>query len=86
MTATIDTPRTATKPGVQARIDSAGPQLAAIAVEKLPKAEGNDVAFYKGKIASAQFFAKNVLPASTLARKMVEASSLDIMELEEEVF
>ena len=46
----------------------------------------NDVAFYQGKIASAQFFAKNVLPASTLARKMVEASSLDIMELPEEVF
>lgn len=59
---------------------------AAIAVEKLPTAEGNDVAFYKGKIASAQFYSKNVLPASTLARKMIEASTLDLMELEDEAF
>jgi hypothetical protein len=59
---------------------------AALAVEKLPGAEGPDVAFYKGKVASAQFFARNVLPASTLARKLVEASSLDLMELEDELF
>lgn len=59
---------------------------AALALEKLPGAEGPDVAFYKGKVASAQFFAKNVLPASTLTRKLVEASSLDLMELEDELF
>ena len=44
------------------------------------------MAFYKGKIASAKFFSKNVLPASTLARKLVEASTLDIMEIEDETF
>ena len=59
---------------------------AALAVEKLPGAEGDDVAFYKGKLASAQFFAKNVLPASALTRTLVEASTLDLMELEEDVF
>jgi hypothetical protein len=59
---------------------------AALATAKLPQAEGPDVAFYKGKIASAVFFAKNVLPASAVARKLVEASSLDIMQIEDEAF
>lgn len=59
---------------------------AALALARLPGARESDAAFYRGKVASAQFFAKNVLPASTLTRKLVEASSLDIMELPEEVF
>lgn len=61
-------------------------QHAALAQKKLPSAVGADIAFYKGKIASAQFFAKNVLPNTGLARKLVEASSLDIMQIEDETF
>jgi hypothetical protein len=59
---------------------------AALAQSKLPAAVGPDIAFYKGKIASAVFFAKNVLPNTGLARKLVEASSLDIMNIEDEAF
>ncbi|HVY44751.1 MAG TPA: acyl-CoA dehydrogenase [Minicystis sp.] len=59
---------------------------AAVAVEKRAAANEADKAFYEGKIASARFWAKNVLPALTLARKLVEQSSLEIMELPEASF
>jgi hypothetical protein len=42
--------------------------------------------FYLGKIASAQFFASEVLPNVHLARKHVEASSLAVTQLPESVF
>ena len=45
-----------------------------------------DKAFYDGKVASARFFAKNVLPGLTLTRKLVENSSLELMDLAEESF
>jgi hypothetical protein len=57
-----------------------------IATEKLADATGADVAFYKGKIASARFFASNVLPGLTLVRKLVEKSDLELMELPDEAF
>ena len=59
---------------------------AAIAVEKLPAAVGGDVGFYQGKIQAARFFAKNVLPGLTLTRKLVEASTLELMEMPEAAF
>ncbi len=45
-----------------------------------------DRAFYDGKIASARFFCKTVLPGLTLARKLVESSDLDLLELPLEAF
>jgi hypothetical protein len=42
--------------------------------------------FYDGKIASARFFAKSVLPNVSLARRLVEESSLELMELAEGAF
>jgi alkylation response protein AidB-like acyl-CoA dehydrogenase len=45
-----------------------------------------DADYYDGKVASARFFCRNVLPGLTLTRKMVEASELGITELREEVF
>jgi alkylation response protein AidB-like acyl-CoA dehydrogenase len=45
-----------------------------------------DRAFYDGKIASARFFCKNVLPGLALARQLVEASDLDLLELPLEAF
>ncbi len=57
-----------------------------IATRKLPDASGSDAAFYQGKIAAARFFCSNVLPGLTLARKLVEASSLELMDLPDEAF
>lgn len=62
-------------------IDQAG-----LAQTKLADATGDDVAFYQGKIAAAQYFAREVLPNLTLTRKLVEASSLDLMDLPDAAF
>ncbi|MEU6539706.1 acyl-CoA dehydrogenase [Streptomyces sp. NPDC047000] len=59
---------------------------AAVAAGKLPDATGRDRAFYAGKIAAAKFFAAEVLPAVTLARKIAEDVGLDVMELDEDAF
>ena len=42
--------------------------------------------FYAGKVAAANFFAKNVLPRLTAERKIVEGVDLKIMDLREEAF
>ncbi len=47
---------------------------------------GRDRAFYSGKVAAAQFFAKNVLPRLTAERKIIEAVDLATMDLREEAF
>ncbi|MGW7238909.1 acyl-CoA dehydrogenase [Streptomyces sp. NPDC054804] len=64
---------------------------AAVAAEKLETAStkavsSKDVAFYTGKIAAAKFFAANVLPGVTLARKIATDVDLDLMELDEAAF
>ena len=59
---------------------------AAVAAEKLERASGRDKAFYTGKIAAAKFFAANVLPGVTLARKLAENVDLELMELDEAAF
>ncbi|MFD5651487.1 acyl-CoA dehydrogenase [Streptomyces sp. NPDC127039] len=59
---------------------------AAIAAEKLPTASAKDKSFYTGKIAAAKFFAANVLPGLTLARKVAQGVELDLMELDEAAF
>ena len=43
-------------------------------------------AFYDGKLASARFFAKNVLPGIGLARQLIEAGDLDLMALSDDAF
>ena len=45
-----------------------------------------DRSFYAGKVAVANFFAKNVLPRLTADRKIVEAVDLTAMDLREEAF
>ncbi|MFC7305843.1 acyl-CoA dehydrogenase [Streptomyces monticola] len=59
---------------------------AAVAQEKLAGASSKDVPFYTGKIAAAKFFAANVLPGVTGARKLAEGIDLDLMELDEAAF
>ena len=52
-----------------------------VALAKFGAAQGDDKAFYRGKLASARFYAKNVLPGLSLTRKLVEAGDLDLMDL-----
>jgi hypothetical protein len=59
---------------------------AALALEKRAGATGDDLAFYSGKIASARFYCREVLPGLALARELVENSRLDLMEVPEEAF
>jgi alkylation response protein AidB-like acyl-CoA dehydrogenase len=61
---------------------------AAIALDKKGRegVSSDDVAFYEGKIASARFFCREVLPGLTLSRKLIEQSRLDLMSVPEEAF
>jgi len=45
-----------------------------------------DKAFYEGKVAGAQFFARNVLPKVSAERAIAESTDLSIMELDESAF
>ena len=57
-----------------------------VAQAALATAPTNDEAFYQGKIATAQFFAKNMLPNLTALRGIIEAIDDDIMALPEAAF
>jgi alkylation response protein AidB-like acyl-CoA dehydrogenase len=59
---------------------------ARIAHAKLAGATGDDAGFYQGKVASARWFAKNVLPGIGHAKQLILASDLDLMELPDEAF
>jgi hypothetical protein len=45
-----------------------------------------DKAFYEGKIAVANFFAKNVLPELTARRKIAETTDNALMDVDESAF
>ncbi len=45
-----------------------------------------DRSFYQGKVASARFFAREVLPRLSSDRRIVEGTALEIMELPEAAF
>ncbi|WP_406200825.1 acyl-CoA dehydrogenase [Kitasatospora sp. NBC_01560] len=60
---------------------------AVVALAKLEAgASEKDVAFYRGKVAAARFFAKNILPTTTTQRLIAEGIDNEIMELAEEAF
>ncbi|MEO9321919.1 acyl-CoA dehydrogenase [Nocardioides sp. C4-1] len=59
---------------------------AEVALAKLGGDPGKDKAFYEGKVAAAQFFARHNLPRLTAERAILEATDLDIMELDEDAF
>ena len=46
----------------------------------------NDAAFYEGKIATAAFFAANMLPRLTGVRRLIENLDDEIMHLPEAAF
>jgi alkylation response protein AidB-like acyl-CoA dehydrogenase len=57
-----------------------------VAHAALAAASASDEAFYQGKIATAQFFAKNMLPNLTALRGIIDAIDDDIMGLPEAAF
>ena len=59
-------------------------ETALAAIDRDPS--NSDIAFYRGKVAAATFFAKNVLPRLSAERQIVEASDLFVMEIGEESF
>ncbi|OBG25118.1 acyl-CoA dehydrogenase [Mycobacterium sp. 852002-51057_SCH5723018] len=46
----------------------------------------SDALFYRGKIATAAFFAKNMLPRLTAQRRVIESIDDDIMRISEDAF
>jgi len=59
---------------------------AEVAHAALPTASAKDKPFYQGKIASARWFAANVLPKAALRRALAEAETGDLMTLPDEAF
>jgi alkylation response protein AidB-like acyl-CoA dehydrogenase len=60
---------------------------AEVALAKLAgEVSAKDKAFYEGKVAAAQFFARNQLPKITAERAIAEATDLSLMELDEAAF
>ncbi|MEE1753800.1 acyl-CoA dehydrogenase [Streptomyces sp. SP18CS02] len=59
---------------------------AAVARHRLATARGGDVAFYRGKIAAAAFFADTVLPLLTAQREIAGHVDDTLMELPEDAF
>jgi alkylation response protein AidB-like acyl-CoA dehydrogenase len=60
---------------------------AQVALEKLSgDVSAKDKAFYEGKVAAAQFFARNVLPKLSAEREIAEATDLSVMDLDEAAF
>ncbi|MBD8868189.1 acyl-CoA dehydrogenase [Nocardioides donggukensis] len=59
---------------------------AEVALGKLAGDAGKDQSFYEGKVAAAQFFARNVLPRIAAERAIAEATDLSLMDLPEDAF
>ncbi|WP_197498176.1 MULTISPECIES: acyl-CoA dehydrogenase C-terminal domain-containing protein, partial [unclassified Mycobacterium] len=57
-----------------------------IAHRALANGAGDDEAFYRGKVATAGFFAKNMLPRLTALRGVIESIDDDIMKVAEAAF
>jgi hypothetical protein len=49
-------------------------------------ASKSDETFYRGKVATATFFAKNMLPRLTAQRRVIESVDDDIMRVSEAAF
>ena len=58
-----------------------------VALTKLGgEVSAKDKVFYEGKVAAAQFFAQNNLPKIAVERAIAEATTLDLMDLDEAAF
>ena len=61
-------------------------RMAKIAADKLPTAAGEDAAFYRAKLATAQFFIERVLPQAGALLYIVKAGKAPLMGLDEAAF
>jgi hypothetical protein len=52
----------------------------------LPKTEGDDGLYYRGKIATARFFITRILPQTNAHAAAIMAGAKPIMELEDAAF
>ena len=59
---------------------------AEIATRELQGAEGNEVAFYEGKVASARFFVRHALPKIGPRRVAAEQEDGALMRLSDDAF
>jgi alkylation response protein AidB-like acyl-CoA dehydrogenase len=59
---------------------------AVLAASKLEGASAADKAFYQGKVESCRYFSRHVLPGLTLSRKIIEASELSLLSIDEASF
>jgi alkylation response protein AidB-like acyl-CoA dehydrogenase len=60
---------------------------AEVALTKLAgEVSAKDKSFYEGKVAAAQFFARNVLPKLSAERAIAEGTDLAVMDLAEDAF
>lgn len=59
---------------------------AEVAAAALPTADGDDKAFYEGKIASARFFVQDALPKAAIRRAATEAEDGWLMDLADDAF
>jgi hypothetical protein len=61
---------------------------AEVALAALDRAAGSpaDQHFYQGKLAAARFFAREVLPRLAADRRVIDATTLDLMDLSEDAF
>ncbi|MFO0647024.1 MAG: acyl-CoA dehydrogenase [Polyangiales bacterium] len=59
---------------------------AALALTKRDGASETDRAYYDGKVATARWWAANVLPGIGHARELIEASTLDLMDVSDDAF
>jgi alkylation response protein AidB-like acyl-CoA dehydrogenase len=59
---------------------------AEVALTALPTTTGSDVAFYEGKVASARWFAANVLPKAALRRRAAEVEDGSLMTMADAAF
>ena len=62
--------------------------IAQAALDNLANGNGakKDTAFYQGKVATAAFFARNMLPKLTAQRRVLEALDDDVMRISESAF
>jgi len=57
-----------------------------VALTRLAQGAGKDEAFYRGKVAAARFFARQLLPKLSAERAIAEATDNDLMDLDEAAF
>src|SRR4051794_38875836 len=57
-----------------------------VALTRLAEGTGKDEAFYRGKVAAARFFARQLLPKLSAERAIAEATDNDLMDLDEAAF